>query len=86
MFLKLMLLKILQQLRNVPVVTKSIIVEKLLANTHKQICVDCHVEDTLDKLEQQEYGSATDFEQHHPSFSVSMLKPVLENKVTDRLD
>lgn len=57
-----------------------------LSEYSQQICVGCHVEDTLDKLEQQEYGSVTDFEQHHPSFSVSMLKPVLENKVTTGWD
>ena len=32
------------------------------------------------KLNHIEYESATDFEHHHPAFSVSMLKPVIESK------
>ncbi len=53
-----------------------------LSEYSQQVCVTCHEKSSLDKVNNIEYGSATDFERHHPSFSVSMLKPVLENMLT----
>ncbi|AOW78260.1 hypothetical protein A3Q34_16265 [Colwellia sp. PAMC 20917] len=54
--------------------------KEVLSDYSQQICVNCHVNISQDKRNNREYGSATDFEGHHPAFSVSMLKPIIANR------
>jgi predicted CXXCH cytochrome family protein len=56
--------------------------KETLSDYSQQFCVTCHKKTSQDKVNNVEYGSATDFEHHHPAFSVTMLKPVLEYKKT----
>jgi len=53
--------------------------QEVLSDYSQQICVNCHVKPSHDKQINIQYGSATDFEHHHPTFSVSMLTPIIED-------
>ncbi|KGK01530.1 cytochrome c3 family protein [Thalassotalea sp. ND16A] len=48
-----------------------------LANFAEQICTSCHRELPTRDGQPPRYGAASDFEQHHPTFKVSMLQPVV---------